>query len=207
MITSKCGIYCILNTITNKVYIGSSENISKRWYVHRRDLNNGIREKHNPYMQHAWNKYGESAFSFQVLEYCQTNELREREQWWLDLTKCYEEEIGYNISRFAYAPMRGRNMSEGSRRKISSSMKGITRTITHQENNTLANSELWEIIDISGKVIIIRNLAKFCRDNGLSHGSMHQVAYGKRIQHKGWRVRKYNGDQGLTEGNTPDCKR
>lgn len=60
------GIYTITNTINGKVYVGSSINVHSRWHHHRTYLRQG---KHvNPKLQNAWNKYGESAFVFAILE-------------------------------------------------------------------------------------------------------------------------------------------
>lgn len=60
------GIYAIVNTINNKQYIGSAINIKSRWVDHKKRLRKG--NHHCKHLQFAWNKYGESAFSFIVLE-------------------------------------------------------------------------------------------------------------------------------------------
>ena len=56
----QCGIYRILNTINNKFYIGSSVNLRKRLYEHRRLLRLGKHE--NYHLQNAFTKYGEENF-------------------------------------------------------------------------------------------------------------------------------------------------
>jgi len=63
----KGGLYCITNTITNKSYVGSTVDLRKRWNVHRSLLRNG--KHHSPYLQNSWNKHGEKAFSFTVIQY------------------------------------------------------------------------------------------------------------------------------------------
>ena len=61
-----CGIYKITNLKNHKIYIGSSNNIMRRWYEHLRDLKN---QKHcNSHLQNAWNKYGENNFLFEIIE-------------------------------------------------------------------------------------------------------------------------------------------
>lgn len=58
-------IYEIQNTVTGFRYIGCSKQVEKRWKEHRRELNYN---KHcNSHLQNAWNKYGESTFSFKVI--------------------------------------------------------------------------------------------------------------------------------------------
>lgn len=59
------GIYKIENKLNNRLYIGESMNILKRWKEHKEDLNNN---KHHSYkLQSDWNKYGESNFKFNLV--------------------------------------------------------------------------------------------------------------------------------------------
>lgn len=66
-IYKQIGIYRITNLRNGKSYIGKTGmNFGDRWDNHRALLRS---EKHdNPYLQHAWNKYGESAFEFAIVE-------------------------------------------------------------------------------------------------------------------------------------------
>jgi hypothetical protein len=61
-------------------------------------------QKHiNKYLQRAWNKYGECNFEFSIIEQIDEG-LLEREQYWLDNTKCYDKRIGFNIAKIAGQP-------------------------------------------------------------------------------------------------------
>lgn len=61
------GIYKITNKINNKVYVGESLNIIKRWSEHINELKNN---NHCNYkLQTDWNKYGENNFKFEVILY------------------------------------------------------------------------------------------------------------------------------------------
>lgn len=94
------GIYKITNIKNNKIYIGSSKNINRRWNEHKRCLKNN--DHHSGHLQNAWNKYGEENFKFEILEIVSNeDELKNIEQKWLDETQCYKKEIGYNISKNA----------------------------------------------------------------------------------------------------------
>lgn len=115
------GIYCIINTINNKKYVGSSTNIKQRWMKHKSELRNGYHI--NPHLQKAWNKYGEEKFDFRVLVYTNPDEAILLEQYVLDN---YFELFEYNISKDANAPMAGREFSEEHRRKLSESHIGKT---------------------------------------------------------------------------------
>ena len=58
-------IYKITNIINNKIYIGSSKDVSKRFKTHLRSMKNGTH--HSIYLQRAFDKYGEDNFNFSVL--------------------------------------------------------------------------------------------------------------------------------------------
>jgi group I intron endonuclease len=61
-----CGIYKILNIKNNKVYVGSSINLSNREYKHFWMLTNNSHD--NLYLQNSFNKFGKDFFKFEVLE-------------------------------------------------------------------------------------------------------------------------------------------
>ena len=50
------GIYCIINKINNKIYIGQSKNLLKRRKEHKKGLKFGTH--HNDHLQKAYNNYG-----------------------------------------------------------------------------------------------------------------------------------------------------
>ena len=92
-----CGVYKIINISNGKIYVGSSNNIYKRWLQHERDLNENIHG--NPYLQNAWNKYGgKKSFKFEIIEECEPSIQFEREQFYLNLLNPFDDN-GYNIVR------------------------------------------------------------------------------------------------------------
>ena len=90
-------IYKITNKENGKFYIGSTNNLRKRWNNHRCNLRNNRHE--NSYLQQAWNKYGEEAFEFSILEEVTDDNRIDREIYYLNETKCYERSIGYNFDK------------------------------------------------------------------------------------------------------------
>lgn len=86
-------IYKIINIINNKCYIGQTKNWKRRWQEHQRQLKNNKHE--NPYLQYAWNKYGEENFRFEVIEYVEN--YNEREIYWIEYYQSTECQYGYNI--------------------------------------------------------------------------------------------------------------
>ena len=98
--TPICGIYKISNIINGKFYIGSSKDINHRWREHLKQLRNF---KHpNAHLQSSWEKYDdEEIFQLSIVEECIQDKLLEREQHYIDTTKCYNKKIGYNTCKIA----------------------------------------------------------------------------------------------------------
>lgn len=113
----KSGIYVISNSINNKIYIGSAYNLHKRKLQHFNTLRNN---KHkNSKLQNAYNKYGESNFEFDVLEFVDVDKLLDCEQKWMDFFK-----PEYNIIPYADR----REFSESHRKNLSISHLGHKHT-------------------------------------------------------------------------------
>lgn len=93
------GIYKFTNSVNGKVYVGSSVNLKQRLAVHKSTLRSNTHD--SSYLQRAYNKYGENNFTFEIIEYCNESIIVEREQHWIDETKCYERSMGYNRRRNA----------------------------------------------------------------------------------------------------------
>jgi len=81
------GIYAIVHIKSGRHYIGSSRNIYHRWRIHKSELRRGV--SNSRYLQNAWNKYGEAAFHFKVIEACLKDPIMlvAREQYWIDKYK------------------------------------------------------------------------------------------------------------------------
>lgn len=64
-------LYRITNLLNNKVYIGQSDNVSRRWAYHK---NQATKEKPVQYINRAMRKYGVDNFSFEVIASCRTQD-------------------------------------------------------------------------------------------------------------------------------------
>jgi group I intron endonuclease len=123
------GVYSIINTKTGQVYIGSSQNVRKRWTSHRHQLRKGSHE--NARLQRAWIKYGEDYFSFGLLESAGLAELLEVEQAWIDIMPCHVSQGGYNISPTAGNCI-GVKHTDEMKAKISAIHKGVPKSPEHR---------------------------------------------------------------------------
>lgn len=84
MTNNICAVYRIDCKANNKFYIGSSKNLTKRFYDHRYQLRYNLHL--NKHLQNAWNKYGEDSFSFSIIETVTSeNQLLFTEQFYIDL--------------------------------------------------------------------------------------------------------------------------
>jgi group I intron endonuclease len=128
--TSTRGVYCIRHVKSGKVYVGSAVSVKRRWEQHRNHLRAGT--SHSEYLQRAWDKYGEDAFSFDVLE-CVENkaDLIAREQMWIDALIVNGQWDGYNTCRTAGSRL-GVKTSEETRAKVSAARTGKPLTPEHR---------------------------------------------------------------------------
>ncbi|MEM4994744.1 GIY-YIG nuclease family protein [Priestia sp. SB1] len=89
------GIYKIVNNINKKVYIGQSIDLKRRLGDHKRELRkNNHRNRH---LQFSFNKYGESVFSYEIIEKCSTEELDSRESYWIAEYDSMNKDKGFNL--------------------------------------------------------------------------------------------------------------
>lgn len=103
------GVYIIRNKTDGKAYVGSATQVQKRLMRHRSDL---LRSKHpNQYLQRAFDKHGEDAFSFEVLMLCVAGERLQIEQSYIDHFRSTQEEFGYNLIHTRESQLYGESLS------------------------------------------------------------------------------------------------
>jgi len=88
---NKSGIYRLVNKTNGKIYIGSSVNMSSRFYKYY-NITYITKFRKNSLIHKAFLKYGYSNFCLEILEYCKPLDVVKREQYYIDLLK-----PGYNI--------------------------------------------------------------------------------------------------------------
>lgn len=216
------GVYLIRNTETGTAYVGSTiVGFKSRWGKHLHMLRN---KKHpNRYLQRAWNKYGESAFRFEVAEKVEDkNRVLEREQYWL--TVFWDADKAYNLTPTA-ASNQGIEWSEQVKKKVSKGMKrawkenyetiyAYTKSAPVRKKLSRAAKERWGDPDFKERVADkiaqttfpglvspegkeyrnIRNLTKFCKKHGLNYQRTWQVASGRVKSSQGWKHINWKDD-------------
>lgn len=122
-IVCSSGIYAITNSVNGKKYIGSAVRLHYRFKEHVRLLNKGIH--HSITLQRSWDKYGQDAFSYSVLEFVPVRDLLiAREQFWIDSLSSTGKR-GFNVSPTAGSPMGVKHSAEA-RKNMSEAHKGKT---------------------------------------------------------------------------------
>lgn len=86
------GIYKITCVPTGECYIGQSVSIKRCWATHKRELRRG--EHYNKHLQRTYDKYGESNFTYEILEQCPASKLNEREQFYIKMFDSHDH--GFN---------------------------------------------------------------------------------------------------------------
>lgn len=129
----KIGIYQIKSNLNNRIYIGSSIDIRRRWKIHKSQLSLG--NHHSIILQRHYDKYGKDDLVFSILELCEEDNLIKVEQAYLDHKKPYfnirktadsnkgivrTEETKQKIRAFNL----GKKLSDETRLKMSLRMKG-----------------------------------------------------------------------------------
>jgi len=113
------GIYGLLNAVNGKWYIGQTRDMKHRKRDHLSYLVRGANP--NEHLQAAFHKYGESSFSFHVLELVSDDMLDLRERTWIARYKSMDRRFGYNKES---GGNRHKERSEETLRKLSISLTG-----------------------------------------------------------------------------------
>lgn len=114
-----CGIYKIISP-KNRIYIGQSNNIYYRWNAHlcwdkrKKYINSNIR------LHNSFRKYGVKNHKFEILEFCEIEQLNEREAYFVKFYDTFETDHGLNLTSGGDCC----KFSEETRKKLSIAFKG-----------------------------------------------------------------------------------
>jgi group I intron endonuclease len=162
---SASGIYCWKHIKSGKRYIGQAKNMLKRMSSHRTRLRGGYHD--NNHFQNSWNKYGEDAFEFCIIEHCPEEILGWKEVEWIKEYKSTNLNFGYNLTTGGEEPRHseetkrvislcgiGRKHSKDSCKKISIARKGIVFPEKHRKNLSESAKQKWKRLDFREKNLV-----------------------------------------------------
>ena len=205
------GIYKIINKTNNKVYIGQSTNIKKRFKEHNFYISNNIKYP----LYKAIRKYGLHNFEFIIIEVINDRkELDQKEQYWLDNYQSYLPEKGYNLASTAGSKKnykvsqetrlkmakakKGKKHSEETKNKISKSNKGKhilseehKLKLSESHKGKIVSKETREKLSKSHKGKKRKPLSKKHKLN-ISLGNKNKTLTNEHIKNlkKAWKLRK-----------------
>lgn len=81
---------------------------------------------------------------------------------------------------------KGKPKSAETKAKISAGLTGNKQTTETKAKRAASKSRDWIVTFPNGSTAQITNMVDFCRNHGLNHGHMFQVAKGNLKQHKGF---------------------
>ena len=134
-------VYKITNEVDGKFYIGSTNNLIKRYYTHIHDIRSG--KNTCVKLIRAVNKHGEENFKFEIVCECPTDDILKTEQEYIDSLKPH-----YNVA------------------KIAGSNLGIKRTEEVKLKKSASQKENWK--DEAYRTKHLENLSKNWK-TGSSH--------------------------------------
>jgi len=149
-------VYCFYNKVNQKIYIGSSYNMHKR-YVNYHLAIRDVYKFHSPILKRAFTKYGSSGFLFLILEQWEDSkvskeELLAREQFYLDTYSPFGPN-GYNSCPESSSCF-GSKRSEEVKRKNSE----LQRTLLN--NAILRKEDIVPIFEMFDRGISRKEIAK-----------------------------------------------
>ena len=155
------GVYKITNTITGDFYVGSSKNVKLRWAEHKRQ--SAWNKQPNNQMYLDMQKYGVDNFDFQILEVVEPEELKEKEQKFIELLKPTYNSIranGWDIERY-----------KESKKEYRKSDKG-------KESHKKANNKYYsQLCSYNGETLTLNALRKRFWKQGIPHPSQEAKKY------------------------------
>ncbi len=173
------GVYVIKNLLNGKRYIGSASlSFHKRWRVHKSRLRLGNHP--NDHLQKSWNKNGEDAFEFSVLERCPPEECLMREQAWLDSEKTWQRKIGYNKSPTATGVL-GTVWSDEAKRLQSLRKKGVKPSAEAIRKRTEKQRGLKRTAETKAKMSASAKAVGVSKETREGHLAWARSPEGKRV--------------------------
>jgi len=170
-------IYGIVNTVNNKIYIGSATGHYRRkgqhFYMLRRNIH------YNKHLQSSWNKYGEDKFKFIIYEFVtDLLNLTNREEFYINKYKTTAPTYGYN-HRDKCETNLGNKWSEESKKRFSESKKGKPTGLDYEYISKLNSKSVIGRHKLTGDILIFNSIKEageaLCIDRTSISKALHKV--------------------------------
>ena len=148
-------VYKIVNTVTGEFYIGSSKHVKRRWANHK--SSSAWARNPNIKLYQEFVRYGLDSFVFEIIE--ETNELKEREQYFIELLNPSYNEVNAT----------GRNLDKQKESNIKYEQSDKGRSTRRKYLN--------QTCFYGGKTLTLNALAKRFQRVGISHPTLEAKKY------------------------------
>jgi hypothetical protein len=184
--SAQMGVYQI--TGPGRVYIGSSDDIPRRWHSHLSQLRGG--RHHNYRLQAAWTEYGEAAFAFVVIEeVADLTDLIGAEQ--RQLNAALAARPVYYLALDISTPARGLVHTAESRLKMSTAIKAsmtpdrlaAMRKHVSGDRNPAAKLTAAVVVDICQRLVAGGHPAEIAAEYEVTESLVYQIRRGQIWTH------------------------
>lgn len=182
------GIYRITGP-GGRIYIGSSDNVRRRWKSHKAQLRRGVH--HNRLLQADWNEAGEAVFTFAVLEeVANPDDLIVIEQRYLDAAMAAG--FTYNLALDCRSPGRGILHTEAAKAKMSAAAKAASLSPANLQGkskrvrgsrNPVSKLDEATVLAICERLIAGAHPAELAAEFEVSESAVYQIRRGQIWAH------------------------
>lgn len=196
-------VYKITNLKNGKIYVGQTiRTLAARISSYQREIK---QLKFDTLILRAMRKHGINSFCWEIIDNASSSEeLNEKEKYWIRVLDARNTKIGYNLSEG------GRNgaKAESTKRKISQALKGRERPLSWSQNISRGrmgkycgeNNPMWgkasprrKKIRCQQTGIIYNSITEASQQLGIKHQSISRMLNGRRNLASGLSFETYNG--------------
>lgn len=167
--SGKCGVYVLRCLGDVRIYVGGTEDLQRRLRNHQSCLKGGYHCV--PAMNEVTARLGYGNWQWALAEECSPDDLDGRETYWIQQTRCFEPEVGFNTLRSAYGPTD--EMIEKSRAWWAAKVGSVVFVSPTGE----------EEIEVVSRV-------NFAREIGADPQDIYAVVGGRLTHAKGWALKE-----------------
>lgn len=164
-------IYKIVNLVNDKVYIGVTNNFTRRYKRHISDSKILNTPLYRAIRKYGWDKF-EIVIIYQSLN--REHTIKSMENHFINEYKSYvgsSDCHGYNVT-LGGEGFYGLKRTEEHKRKISTAHKGKPKSAEQIRKHVDSISKSYSLLDPNGNVIHIKNMSEYCRERNLNQSHM-----------------------------------
>ena len=173
-----CGIYKIINTITGDFYIGSSNDVKRRWREHK--CQSSWNKQPNSQLYQDMKKYGVDKFVFEVLAEVEIEKLKEKEQQFIETLKPTYNSIranGWDFERYKEYNKEYQKTEKG-KKSHKESQKEYQKSDKGKESHRKANKEYNnQLCSYNGETLTLAALSQRFKRQGISNPTQEAKKY------------------------------